>query len=293
MNETAPDPGPRLWAISDLHLNYEVNREGIAALPDYGDDWLILGGDIGDGPEALGIAFDILQEKFAKLFWVPGNHELWCRPGRGLQLGGEARYEALVAFCRERGVVTPEDPYVAWEGPGEAHLITPCFALYDYSFRPPDVPREGVIAWAREHGILANDERFLLHEPFPSRDAWCADRVARTEARLAAAPALPKVLINHWPLRRDLVRLARVPRYSPWCGTQLTREWHTRWNVAVVINGHLHMRATDWKSGVRFEEVALGYPRHWKQERGVAHYLRQILPGPAERPQNAGPEWRF
>ena len=103
------------------------------------------------------------------------------------------------------------------------------------------------------------------------------------------------MLVNHWPLREDLVRLWKVPRvarFTPWCGTRLTEDWHRRFPLDVVVNGHLHMRATDWRDGVRFEEVALGYPRHWVQDSGVGHYLRRILPrlqppGPGDH----GPEW--
>jgi hypothetical protein len=39
---------------------------------------------------------------------------------------------------------------------------------------------------------------------------------------------------------------------------------------------------------VRFEEVALGYPRHWHAERGADAYLREILPGPAVPPLPGG-----
>ena len=34
-----------LWAISDLHVGFEANRRALEALPDFGDDWLLLGGD--------------------------------------------------------------------------------------------------------------------------------------------------------------------------------------------------------------------------------------------------------
>lgn len=282
---------PRLLAISDLHLNYARNRQAIAALPDHGDDWLILAGDLGDGEGALRTAFELLGPKFARLFWVPGNHELWSR-GEGAA-AGVARYRALVELCRGYGVLTPEDDYATWDGPGGRHLVAPCFLLYDYSFRPDEVGRDQVLAWAREGGIVANDERFLRPDPYPSRDAWCAARVAWTRQRLDAAPALPKVLINHWPLRRDLVRLGRVKRYSPWCGTRQTEDWHTRWGVAVVVTGHLHTRATDWKDGVRFEEVSLGYPRHWRAERTAEDYLREILPGPPAAGPDSGPHWHF
>jgi hypothetical protein len=52
----------------------------------------------------------------------------------------------------------------------------------------------------------------------------------------------------------------------------------------VVVSGHLHVRSTRWIEGVRFEEVSLGYPRHWQPDLGAAAYLRQILPGPAPAP---------
>jgi len=55
------------------------------------------------------------------------------------------------------------------------------------------------------------------------------------------------------------------------------------------------MRATDYRDGVRFEEVSLGYPRNWKQANGIQHYLYQILPEIKVRSKmkNGGPYWRF
>ena len=85
-------------------------------------------------------------------------------------------------------------------------------------------------------------------------------------------------MINHYPLRQDLVRLVRIPRFSIWCGTRRTENWHLRFNASVVVSGHLHIRATDYQDGVRFEEVSLGYPRNWNQDKGIQSYLRQILP---------------
>ena len=39
------------------------------------------------------------------------------------------------------------------------------------------------------------------------------------------------------------------------------------------------MRATRFRDDVRFEEVSLGYPKQWRQDRGMLAYLREILPG--------------
>lgn len=279
----------RLLGLSDLHVNHSRNRESLATIPAHPDDWLILGGDLGERNEQLQWVFETLGPKFAQLIWVPGNHELWTPPSEGAAgLRGEHRYLDQVRLCRAFGVLTPEDPYVAW--PGDPTVtICPLFLLYDYSFAPPGQTPADAVAWAAEQGIRAADELYLHPDPYPSRQAWCAQRIEHTAARLTATPGR-KVLINHWPLRRDLTRIPAVPRYIPWCGTLQTTDWHVRFDAEVVVSGHLHVRATDYRDGVRFEEISLGYPRHWREDRGAAGYLREILPGPPAPPTpDAGP----
>lgn len=281
----------RLWALSDVHVNHGENLAALHALPDHGDDWLILAGDIGDTPDQLSKAIDALAPHFGRLLWVPGNHELWSHKGASSR--GAERYQELVDRCRAAGVLTPEDPWAVWTTPGGEPLhLCLMFLLYDYTFVPDDVGAEHAVAWAAEAGIRCTDEVFLDPWPWPTRGAWCHARVAATQRRLQALPDGERtVLINHWPLRQDLVRLRRIPRFSPWCGTRLTEDWHTRYNAAVCVSGHLHMRATDWVDGVRFEEVSLGYPKHWEPKKGADYYLRQILPGPAT--PGTGTTWRF
>jgi 3',5'-cyclic AMP phosphodiesterase CpdA len=272
----------KLYAISDLHLNYQSNRQALEALPAYPEDWLILAGDVGDREDDLLFALSIVTRRFARVFWVPGNHDLWTLPISTSELRGEAKYNRLVSICRNYGVLTPEDPYVLWPGEGPRCLIAPLFLLYDYSFRPDDVPADQAIAWAEESGVLCTDEALLHPYPYPSRAAWCAARCAYTEKRLHEAAATgPLILINHFPLRQDLVRLVKIPRFSIWCGTRYTEDWHTRFPVSAVVYGHLHIRATHFRDGVRFEEVSLGYPRDWHFNRGIQRYLREILPGPS------------
>jgi len=271
----------KLYAISDLHLDYAINRAALQALPPQPEDWLILGGDLGHTDDLLHFALRLLTQRFQCLFWVPGNHDLWTLPTEHAPLYGEARYRRLVAICREYGVFTPEDPYVRWPGPGEACLICPLFLLYDYSFRPAHVPLHQAVEWAAESGIQCVDERLLSAHPYASKPAWCASRCAYTEQRLREVSTQgPLVLINHFPLREDLVRLRRIPRFTIWCGTRRTEDWHVRFPVTVAVSGHLHIRSTTYRDGVRFEEVSLGYPRDWQQEQGIKPYLREILPGP-------------
>jgi 3',5'-cyclic AMP phosphodiesterase CpdA len=283
----------KLYALADLHLRYEVTRRALEALRPHPYDWLILAGDVGETEEHLRFALSVLTRRFGRLLWVPGNHDLWTIPSLPDDQRGEAKYRRLVQICRDHGVLTPEDPYVVWPGEGPRCILAPLFLLYDYTFRPDEITStEDAIAWAAEDNLLCSDEVLLHPDPYLTKDAWCAARVRETEPRLAEAAArAPLVIVNHFPLRRDLAVLPRIPRFSIWCGTRLTDDWHLRYRAEAVIYGHLHIRGSYRRDGVRFEEVSLGYPQNWDQDLGIEPYLRQILPHPtgSEQPQPSLP----
>lgn len=269
----------RLLAISDLHLSHRANREALFDLGDFSEDWLIVAGDVGESPEHLVLALRELTPRFRKILWTPGNHELWCPRHATDRTRGQDRYDEFVAVCRDFAAISPEDPFPPWPAEPDTFIV-PMFLLYDYSFRPPEVPLEDAVAWARQTGVVCGDEFMLDPRPFRSRIEWCHARVAATEARLDALPAESRtVLVNHWPLRADLARPPRIPRFSIWCGTTATEDWARRYRARAVVSGHLHLRTTLWRHGVRYDEVSLGYPRDWRPERGLAYYLREILPG--------------
>lgn len=270
----------KLFAISDLHLANKVNRQALEALPPHPGDWLILAGDIGETELHLHYALSILTQRFRRVLWTPGNHDLWTLPLERYALRGEAKYQRLVSICRNYGVSTPEDPYVMWPGDDGRYLLAPLFLLYDYSFRPAYVRAEKAVEWAAESGVVCTDEELLIPEPYDSIPTWCAQRCRYTEERLEQIPpGISLILINHFPLRQELVKLRMFRRFSIWCGTQRTEDWHTRFPAAVVVYGHIHHRATKFVDGVRCEEVSFGYPRDWNDSYGLQYYLREILPG--------------
>jgi 3',5'-cyclic AMP phosphodiesterase CpdA len=273
---------PRLWAVSDLHVAHPGNREVVDRMrPSHPGDWLIVAGDVGELFADVVAALKLLAGRFAKVVWTPGNHELWSHPRDPVKLRGEYRYLRLVEECRKAGVVTPEDEYPVWDGPGGPVLVAPLFVLYDYSFLPPGArdPAEG-LAVAEAAGIVCTDQ-FMLHpDPYPSRAAWCQARVAHTESRLAAVPSdLPTVLVNHYPLVREPTRILRHPEFAQWCGTEATADWHKRFGAVDVIYGHLHIPRRTVYDSVRFTEVSLGYPREWGS-RAPIEPMRQIQPAP-------------
>jgi 3',5'-cyclic AMP phosphodiesterase CpdA len=267
----------KLWAISDLHVGAPRNAAALGALPAYPEDWLIVAGDLCEDATLFAEALGWLTGRFARVIWVPGNHELWLTSPGDRRAGSPAKYRRLVEEARRLGVATPEDEFLRWPPSGE--FIVPLCTLYDYSFRPDDVPLCDVVRWAAELSNVSADERWIDAAPMADIAEWCTVRCSETELRLACElPADAKtVLVGHFPLREDLVRIPRIPRFTPWCGTRLTADWHRRYRAVAVVSGHLHVRRTDWRDGTRFEEVSLGYPRQWDPAKGVADYLREIL----------------
>lgn len=269
----------KLYAVSDLHLGHEVNRRALSGITSRPDDWLILAGDVGETTAHLELAFTFLKPRFAQLVWVPGNHELWTLPSSKETARGRFKYDELVELCRSHGVLTPEDPYPIITIGGKEVRVAPLFLLYDYSFRPRDVPMERAVAWAGETGVVCSDEVLLHPDPYGGIAEWCRARCELTELRLKTCRNdLPTVLINHFPLREDLAKLPRIPRFSLWCGTCRTEDWHLRFNATVVVSGHLHIRSTSYRDGVRFEEVSLGYPQQWVGSTTLDRCIREILP---------------
>lgn len=272
----------KLYAISDLHVGVKCNEQALGALPFYPNDWLIIAGDIGETVQHLHYTLNILTRHFAQVIWVPGNHDLWTIPSPSeAHLIGEERYYYLVKVCRSYGVITPEDPYPVWPGGGKPTLIVPLFLLYDYSFRDNKLSVEQAMIRAEEANVVCTDEFLLNPAPYTSRGAWCQARCNEAERRLKEIPpAYSIILINHFPIRREHVRVNNIPQFSIWCGTSRTQDWITRFPISVVVYGHVHVRATDYINGTRFEEVSLGYKNNWDQEKGMQSYLRQILPDP-------------
>jgi 3',5'-cyclic AMP phosphodiesterase CpdA len=282
-----------LLATSDLHVTHEGNGPIVDGIrPRHDDDWLIVAGDVAESTDAIARTLAMFAERFAKVIWVPGNHELWTVRGDPRGLRGAARYDELVALCRGLGVVTPEDEYPIWETDDASYAIAPLFLLYDYSFRDPATSLADAMEYAYSTGLVFTDEQLLHPDPFPSRQEWCAHRVELTERRLAAIPDhLRTVLISHFPLHRGPTTMLRHQHLAMWCGTERTADWHLRFRAAVAVYGHLHIPVTLEYDGVRFEEVSLGYPREWRARKTQPpNPLREILPGdPTRVPWNRKP----
>lgn len=273
---------PNLYATSDLHVTHSGNEPMLdGVVGDSADDWLLVVGDVAEQVPAVVDTLSRLRERFARVVWVPGNHELWTTPRDPVQEHGQARYEELVRRCRALGVDTPEDDYPVWPYGDHPRTIVPLFLLYDYSWRTPQaegLPLAEALSQAREAGVVCTDEYMLHPDPHSSRYDWCMQRLKISEERLDAIPAGQRtILMSHWPLHRHPTDPLHYPEFAMWCGTEQTADWHLRYRADICVYGHLHIPRTTYRDGVRFEEVSLGYPREWRRRSRGPVPIRRLL----------------
>lgn len=120
----------RIFAISDLHVDYDENKKWLEniSLNDYKRDILILAGDITDIITDLVKTFDRLKKSFSEVIFVPGNHDLWVL--RNKIDDSIKKFNIVMAIAENSGIKTT--PYHL-----DNILIIPIYGWYDYSFGNP------------------------------------------------------------------------------------------------------------------------------------------------------------
>jgi len=97
----------RLYALSDIHCDYAENLEWIRSISDEhrARDVCLLAGDVSHDLAVLRQCLELLTSKFARVFFCPGNHDLWVRSADSVA-DSYAKLEQILQICHELGVET-------------------------------------------------------------------------------------------------------------------------------------------------------------------------------------------
>ena len=114
------EDGLRVFVLSDLHTDYEENMNWINCLSSvkYRDDVLLVAGDVAETYSNFVSTMALLKDKFERVFFVPGNHDLWCR-----------REGDNYVSCRRLGFLVPKSLLISWFVP---LLVCTFTSLFDY-----------------------------------------------------------------------------------------------------------------------------------------------------------------
>ena len=236
----------RVFALSDIHIDYEVNAKWVADLSrgEYQDDVLILAGDVTDIRRLLDWCLSTLARRFKKVLFVPGNHELWVMR-EDLEQNSLEKFNDVCAVVKSSGA--------SMQAFYERGLsIIPLLGWYDYSFGEPGEELRSL--WMDYHmcrwpGGLTERDVAAHFTAFNNKQvARAGDKVITYSHFLPRIDLMPGFI----PSIRKLL-------YPVLGSAQLERQLR-QLNPDIHIYGHSHVNHKVEIDGVSYINNAFGYP---------------------------------
>jgi predicted phosphodiesterase len=240
-------------------MEYKENRRWVDDLPraEFRKDVLILAGDVTDDLNLLEETFQELKNRFYQVHYIPGNHDLWVRHGKGIDsLEKHKLVQAVSRSCR------------VWMEPGDYGdvSIIPLYAWYDYSFGEPN---ERILEiWSDYYACrwpAGVDEkqatRYFIEinrEHLKKRNKW----VISFSHFLPRIDLMPSYIP---PEKRDIY---------PVLGTALLEKQIRCLGADIHVFGHTHVNTTVVIDDVTYINNALGYPH---EKRISARELKRVF----------------
>jgi predicted phosphodiesterase len=236
----------RVFALSDVHIDYSENARWIANLSvaEYQDDVLIVAGDVSDAQKLLDWCLSTLTKRFKKVLFVPGNHELWViREGR--EKNSLQKFDDVCAVVKSAGASMQE-----FHEHGVS--IIPLLGWYDYSFGEPSEELRsrwmdyGCCRWPnglREQDIAAH---FIALNT--ERSSTAGNKV------ITYSHFLPRI-----DLMPEFIPSAHRFLYPVLGSIQLERQLR-KFNPGIHVYGHSHVNRQVKIDGVSYINNAFGYP---------------------------------
>jgi len=280
----------RIASVSDLHTDYEENRDAVvgivAEIHRQGADLVIIAGDISHKNDRIERALTAFAEAAPQVAYLPGNHDLWFDVPRASErpdLDTWQRYEVELRHLVEAtgAHYLPAHPLVL----AGIAVIGTC-GWYDYSLVLPKL--RGVLDDAtlatKQCGQLGwSDARYIAFREASGELMDDPAVAARMESQLAAQlaavegdPAVAHVVAvtHHLPFTEVVSRTGELPWefFNAYMGSAgLGKVIASGTKVRAAIHGHTHITGEAIVDGLRVYGTALGYPRerHGLDDAGV------------------------
>lgn len=235
----------RLFALSDIHVDFPENLSWIRGLShlDYQEDILLLGGDVSDNIELFVKALKELPSKFRKVFFVPGNHDLWVLRSKGSD--SLEKFRMVLKLAEELGLrIVPETI--------NELAIVPLQSWYDYSFGQPGVKL--LESWMDFEACIwpsSMDHKSIANH-FHGMNVPYLDQRAKVI-----------VSFSHFMPRTDLLPSMIDPDtyfLSPVLGSRVLEQQIRQLGSAVHVYGHSHINIAKEIESTLYLNNAYGYP---------------------------------
>jgi len=258
----------RVFAISDVHVDHPLNLLWFRFLrdTDYRNDALILAGDVSDDLERMKSFLSVLRDKFAEVFFVPGNHELWIR--RKECSDSVVKFKLILEFCRSLDIRCEASQLAA--GDRNSAWVVPLFSWY---ISPEESARGLYVERTNENPDLSiwNDYQYITWPAFAEHVTAADYFLAMNLGSINKTYDAPVISFSHFLPRRELMFSDTYkPNNSPLKppGFNFSRvagcigldEQIRKLRSKIHVYGHQHRNRHCEIDGVLYISHCLGYP---------------------------------
>ena len=269
-------PVMRVFAVSDLHVDHLDNRQWVEGLSrtEYRNDALIVAGDLSHRAPRLESALTALRERFASVFFVPGNHDAWL-------VGGEpdswTKIRRILERCASLDVSTDprrlgDDEQAVWIVPLLSWYVKPEEGA-DSLYGPKPGESGTLEGWA--------DEQFVRWPDFPEGTTPASALLGMNHPAVERAYDAPVISFSHFLPRRELIfsgrKAGRVHDSHVWfnfsrvAGSKGIERQIRRLGPRVHVYGHQHRNRRRRIEDILYVSHCLGYGR--ERENGQIHHF--------------------
>lgn len=244
----------RVFALSDIHVDYEINARWIDNISEqeFVNDVLLLAGDVSHDETLLAKQFKILSSRFRQVLFVPGNHDLWMSDAK--YASSFEKFLFLRVLAADNGIAT--EPLNI-----DSVRIVPMFSWYDYSFGQPS--QKLLDAWM--------DYRRCVWPASDSEESITRYFLQLNDCKRCSDDAVV-ISFSHFLPRIDVMP-ARIPEKHrflyPVLGTSLLDEQIREIGSTLHVYGHSHVNRNVHIDGINYVNNALAYPAETRISRRV------------------------
>lgn len=276
-----------IFAISDIHVDFQENNNWIDGISEFEhkDDILLLAGDVCHNLEQLQDTLLQLRAKFKRLFFVPGNHDLWIR-GEPFRNSLE-KFEIIIKFCENNDIsIRPEKhnnisiiPLFSWyTGPDDGD---------DSLYWPKPGEDESNRMWSDNLFVKWPNSKFPKSASqyfFNLNSEILINNYSETVISMSHFIPRKEMMFAEYPPILDPERVKKYDRspefnFSRVAGSKLIEKQIRQVGSKLHVYGHQHINRDREIDNVRYVAHCLGYPNERKRGviKGIEHGLKELI----------------
>lgn len=262
----------KIGMISDIHVdinsNYNVKDAICKVIEEEEIECLVIAGDISNSHEVSLATIDyIIRETGIKLYFVPGNHDMWDEKKEY-----NNSYEIYNKLRSHPSCLSGESKVL-----NEDWVIIGDIGWYDYTFGNKKYSKE---EFEKMHAFERTWQDSIFVNWEKSNEEMHKFFLNRLETEIKKYASMKKILVTHMVSRKEFVvqdefELWRY--FNAFLGSEDYGNLYEKYKIEYALMGHVHYRKYFEHENTKYICSCLSYSKEWKKADNFIEEIRESM----------------